>query len=208
MKKEGIIETVDNKKQKQEAYREQLGKYRKAFNHEFYFEALLIVYAMLEDRLRSFLYYIGAFHNVDDPRLNVKQTKTVLRRLYFGSDENAEGKILNLNQISGKEKLIRATVLWVKECKEMPEELYLSVLKKEYEKNIDMDGLLNTLSSIDDWREYRNEIIHGLLNKNKDSVNKDIKDQVEAGMKCARFIDNQVKALKKKNNIRILMKIK
>ena len=61
-------------------------------NNDFYFEAMLIVYAMIEDRLRSFLYYIGALHKADDLRLNVNQTKAILRRLYFGSDEAAFGQ--------------------------------------------------------------------------------------------------------------------
>ena len=83
------IAAVKDNTEKQEAYRKQLGRYRRALNNEFYFEAMLIVYAMIEDRLRSFLYYIGALRKADDPKLNVKQTKAILRRLYFGSDEDA-----------------------------------------------------------------------------------------------------------------------
>lgn len=48
------IASVDNNYDKQMTYREQLGKYKVAMEHAFYFEALLIVYAMMEDRLRSF----------------------------------------------------------------------------------------------------------------------------------------------------------
>lgn len=201
------IAAVKDNAEKQEAYRKQLGRYRRALNNEFYFEAMLIVYAMIEDRLRSFLYYIGALRKADDPKLNVKQTKAILRRLYFGSDEDAFGQKMDLGQISTKEKLIRNTLTWALEYEGIPEETYLAVLKSEYE-GLDIGGLLTTLDQIDIWREYRNEIIHGLLNKNVTSVDAELKSKVEAGMEYARFIDSQVKALKKKNVIRNKMKIK
>lgn len=201
------IAAVKDNTEKQEAYRKQLGRYRRALNNEFYFEAMLIVYAMIEDRLRSFLYYIGALRKADDPKLNVKQTKAILRRLYFGSDEDAFGQKMDLGQISTKEKLIRNTLTWALEYEGIPEETYLAVLKSEYE-GLDIGGLLTTLDQIDIWREYRNEIIHGLLNKNVTSVDAELKSKVEAGMEYARFIDSQVKALKKKNVIRNKMKIK
>ena len=201
------IAAVKDNVEKQEAYRKQLGRYRRALNNEFYFEAMLIVYAMIEDRLRSFLYYIGALHKADDPKLNVKQTKAILRRLYFGSDEAAFGQKMDLGQISTKEKLIRNTLTWALEYEGIPEETYLAVLKSEYE-GLDIGGLLTTLDQIDIWREYRNEIIHGLLNKNVASVDAELKSKVETGMEYTRFIDSQVKALKKKNAIRNKMKIK
>lgn len=66
----------------------------------------------------------------------------------------------------------------------------------------------SAIDDVDTWRDYRNEIIHGLLNKNVNSVNADLKAKVEDGMSYARFIDSQVKALKHKDNIRKKMKIK
>lgn len=202
------IAAVKNNIEKQATYREQLGKYKKALNNEFYFEAMLIVYAMIEDRMRSFLYYIGALRRADDSNLNVSKTKGILRRLYFGSDEAAFGQKMDLSQISTKENLIRSTVIWAIEYEGIPEDYYLAVLKREYVCCLDMEGLLSVLSDVDAWRKYRNEIIHGLLNKNVNSVNDSLKERVEEGMYYARFIDSQVKALKRKDNIRKKMKIK
>ena len=86
--------------------------------------------------------------------------------------------------------------------------MLLAVLKKENEGNLDIGGLLETLESVDKWRKYRNEVIHGLLNNNLDSLNEKLLEQVELGMKYARFIDSQVKALKKNDAIRKTMRIK
>ena len=109
---------------------------------------------------------------------------------------------INLSQISAKEKILRTTLLWTLEQEGVPKDPYLAVLKREYEGCIDIGGLLEILDHIDQWRAYRNEIIHGLLNKNSEAVKTDLREKVEAGMSYARFIDNQIKALKKRNNIR------
>lgn len=207
-KSETLIKAVNDRNEKKETYRQQLGKYKRAVREGFYFEAMLITYAMIEDRLRSFLYYIGAFRREDDSKLNVEKTKTILRSLYFGSEEKAKGKKLDINQISSKEHMIRVTLEWVAMQEGVPESSYLAVLKKEYEGNLDIGGLLETLESVDKWRKYRNEVIHGLLNKNLDSLNEKLLEQVELGMKYARFIDSQVKALKKNDAIRKTMRIK
>ena len=209
MKNDGrLIEVVKDGYEKKETYRQQIGRYRKAMDNGFYFEAMLITYAMLEDRMKSFLYYIGAFRRTEDSKLNVSTTKNILRRLYYGTEANAKGKRVDINKISTKEALIRATLDWVNEKEGTPEEPYLAVLKKEYEGCLDIGGLLDVLDEIREWRQYRNEVIHGLLNKNLESLNKDLVENVELGMKYARFIDSQVKALKRKDTIRKTMKIK
>lgn len=69
------IESVLGNNDKQNTYRKLMGRYKKAVSNEFYFEAMMIVYAALEDRFRSFLYYIGAIRNTTDEGLNVSKTK-------------------------------------------------------------------------------------------------------------------------------------
>lgn len=201
--------SVKDNSEKQAAYREQLGKYKNALKYEFYFQAMLIVYAMMEDRLRSFLYYIGALRRPDDTGMNVKKTKKVLRRVYFGSDEKAQGKRIDLNQISYKLSLIRTTIDEVRKTESFSEEdEYLRILKEQYESRLDLDGFQDVLDNIGKWLDYRNEVVHGLLNKNVDCVKLDIREKVELGMSYARFIDSQVKVLKKEDIIRKSMKIK
>lgn len=201
------IASVDNNYDKQMTYREQLGKYKVAMEHEFYFEALLIVYAMMEDRLRSFLYHIGGLRKPDSRGLDVKKTKGILRRLYFGSDEAAENKKLTFDTITCKEQMVRATLNWVLENEPATSDTYLTVLKDEYEKRLNIEKFSKTLDDIDRWKTYRNEVIHGLFNKNVACLNEKIRDEVDAGMQYARFIDSQVKALKKTDTIRKRMKI-
>jgi hypothetical protein len=173
----------------------------------FYFEAMLITYAVLEDRMRSFLYHIGALRRANDKNLNVGKTKGFLRALYFQSENNAN-KRLDINQFSAKVKLIRATLAWAQQADFMTDEPYPTVLRSTYEQCLDMEQFLRILAEMEAWSGYRNEIIHGLLNKNYSSVNTQLREQVEAGMGYARFIDGQIKLLKKKNTIRHTMRIR
>ena len=55
------IKPVNDNSDKAMTYREFMSKYNKAMKSECYFEALLIAYAFIEDRLRAYLYYIGVF---------------------------------------------------------------------------------------------------------------------------------------------------
>ena len=126
----------------------------------------------------------------------------------IGSDEAAENKKLTFDNISCKEKMIRATLNWAISSDSIVSGTYLDVLRSEYQKCLDMDGFLNTLDHIDQWLKYRNEVIHGLFNKNAACLNESIREEVEAGMRYARFIDSQVKALKKKDAIRTKMRIR
>ena len=104
--------------------------------------------------------------------------------------------------------MIRATLNWAISSDSLVSDTYLDVLRSEYQKCLDMDGFFNTLDHIDQWLKYRNEVIHGLFNKNAACLNESIREEVEAGMRYARFIDSQVKALKKQDAIRTKMRIR
>ena len=74
-------------------------------------------------------------------------------------------------------------------------------------EGIDIDWLIRTLSDIQVWCRYRNEIIHCLLNKNIDSVGLSIAEQAETGFSLARDIDTQVRSIKRGNMIRRKMNL-
>ena len=67
---------------------------------------------------------------------------------------------------------------------------------------MDIDGLLIAFEKLNEWRDYRNEVIHALMNKNIDSLSVELKQRAEEGMTLATFFDNQEKTLKRGNIIR------
>ena len=194
---------VSNNIDKQRTYKENCAKYKKAIQEEFYFEAILISYAMLEDRLRSFLYHIGALANRQSIRVDCKKTKNQLREIVSVYKSDKEANSLGITNITGKIKVIQCTLEWAVNVEAgYKEDRYLVALKNQYEGNIDIQEMLETLKVIREWLQYRNEIMHALLNKNIDSLNIELRIRTLQGMELARKIDGFVSNVKKRNYIR------
>ena len=202
-----LIQAVLNNKDKQKTYAENMAKYKRAIAGEFYFEALLIDYAMLEDRLRSFLYYIGLFKNRESYKADNKQVKVSIKKIITEYKNKDENDSLTISSISGKMKIIRCTLLWAAKTYGTQDDLYLTALKRQYEGALDIGEVLDKFNEISNWCAYRNEVIHALLNKSTESLMLELPQQAEHGMELARFMDNQVKKIKKGNYIRRRIKL-
>ena len=196
-----IIPAVKDNSEKQETYRTQLGRYHKAIKNGFYFEAMLIDYAMLEDRMRSFLYHASFF--ADRLKSTVwNKTKPFFAKTVSEYKDDKETDSLGVTNITGKIKVIRCLLRWVAETDGgYQDDKYMSALKSTCE-GLDIKLLMDALDEIEQWCKYRNEIVHALLNKRKTDVYLNIRNKAEEGMDLARTIDSQVKILKKGNVIR------
>ena len=191
-----VTDTID----KQRTYREQMARYKQAMRYGFYLQALMIDYAMLEDRLHSMLYYMGFIANRKDLKI-YKKTKSFLVTMVGAHKIGKENGNLSIKNISGKIKLVRCVLLWTQEEDATCGDRFLIALKNQCE-DIDIGAVLSTLKEIDAWCDYRNEVMHGLMNKNLDSLDAEIKERTEAGMAMARVLDNEIKKLKRGNKIR------
>lgn len=192
-----------------------MGRLKGALQQGFYFEAMLIEYALLEDRLRSFVYHAGllqnrkASHMLPGKNAVRKDFNRIAQRVKTwkledgketGNTSNFER--LSVNKISDKIFIVRTIVLWNSELESLPDESrYLQALRGQCE-SLDAAALLETLDAIDTWRMYRNEVIHSLMNKRMESVQQKLSEQVEQGVQLARQLDAQVTILKKNNRIR------
>lgn len=67
--------------EKQATYKAMTGKYNVAMKNGFYFEALMIDYAMLEDRLIAFLWACGVVNDVDNFSIGNRNNKLLLREI-------------------------------------------------------------------------------------------------------------------------------
>ena len=199
------IAAVKDNAEKQEAYRKQLGRYRRALNSEFYFEAMLIVYAMIEDRLRSFLYHIGVLNTRESAKSDVKETKKFHIEIYNNFfDKKFTG--LDLKNISAKYGLIRAVLNWVTTT-EGAEGKYQIKLKYACE-SLDAEDVFNCIDKLEKWCDYRNEIIHGLMNKKVESLYSELAEKADEGMKLATKIDAYVDIVSKGHIVRQSLNLK
>lgn len=215
MPKQRVISPVETMQEKYETYRAEMARLKVALQQGFYFEAMLIEYALLEDRLRSFVYHAGllqnrkASHLLPGKNAVRKDFNRIAQRVKTwkledgketGNTSNFER--LSVNKISDKIFIVRTIVLWSSELESLPDESrYLQALRGQCE-SLDAAALLETLDAIDTWRVYRNEVIHSLMNKRMESVQQKLSEQVEQGVQLARQLDAQVTILKKNNRIR------
>lgn len=189
-----IINSVSNDHEKYETYTALLEKYALALSNEFYFEAILIVYAMMEDRLKSFLFHIGAIKDLESNKLDVFESREQLKSIYYRYSGNKDR--IDLRKISVKRNLINSILKWTNSSDNDEDDKYLSDLKRKCIL-IDSDKFSGMMEQAENWCNFRNNIIHALMNKNIKSINKNLRENIEVGMKLARYIDSQVKIVKK-----------
>ena len=198
-----LISPVANNLDKQRTYKEQIGRFNLAMRHGFYLQAMMIDYAMLEDRLWSMLYHMGFLANRTATRV-WKRTRPYLVEIVgkVGEDNSRLG-IMNIND---KNKLVRCVLQWTQEENAAHGDKYLVALKRQCE-GVDFAALLSVLQRVTVWCNYRNEVVHALMNKNIDSLDAKLKLFAEEGMALARELDTEIKRFKKGNKIRQCMNL-
>lgn len=201
-----MIKPVESNIEKSLTYRQMKGRYSKAMSEQFYFEAMLIDYATIEDRLRSFIYHIGGLNTRNSLKLdNAKYSKTFLIDLY-NQYTGRNNKGLNLSNISTKYNLIRAVLNWVATT-EGTGGKYQQKLKFVCE-SLDIQDVFDCFDELEKWCGYRNEIIHGLMNKNMNSLYSELAEKAEEGMKLAIRIGSYVSVVKKGHIVRNSINLK
>ena len=194
---------VQTRQEKYQVYRYSMARYAKAMKEGFFFEAILIDYAMIEDRLRSFLWHAGAFERWEDKTKFCK--KAASRELKTLIEENWPGrpKCISLEKISHKIGCVRAVTVWASESIRSPDEsVFLRALRSQCE-GLDAAALLTVLTELESWIKARNEIIHSLLNKRSEDLECQIEELAREGNDIGRAIDRQVAILKKGERVRL-----
>lgn len=181
-----IIKPVEDNYDKQNTYVVLNDKLTKAKEEGYYYEAMFIVYAMIEDRLSSTLYYAKATLQSEKKTIFNPETKDIMKNLFYSENQIDRERIkVNFNHISHKRLMLEALIKW---------SLRVTTESKLHEdiKKIlkDTENYLSTLKELDEWCDYRNQLIHDIFNKNMQSVNDEIKEQIDKGYKVARELIN------------------
>ena len=176
------IKLVENNKKKGKTYRNLIAKYNDAMTSGFYGEAELIVYAFMEDRLRSFLYYFGALKSNNRRYINEDMVE-----LY--------GKSVKVDKISTKIDIIESLF---KACNDKSiNNDFTCDARKIIKYAINPGEVKRTLRQIKKWCEYRNEVVHGLFNKDLNDLRMGFEEHVNEGYLLARQVDRYVEMIKK-----------
>lgn len=203
------IPAVSNNYEKQQTYKILIEKYNKALKYKFYYEAILIDYAMMEDRLRSCIYYLGLLREQNSIKISNNKAKRTIKpwmEIFF-PNKKAEFRI---SSISGKRKILLSVLYWVRSVDSLNsnnqyEKVLYETLKR---KTVDADLAIEYIKKCENWCEYRNEIIHCLFNKKSNVLADKLKDISTEGMEIARYFDKISSWLKYRNKIRECLKLK
>ena len=117
--------------EKCKTYKEMMTRHKTAMKQGFYFEALLIDYAVLEDRLEAFLWAAGVFNDVGSFGLGNKYNKSQLKELYTKCFN--EKKSPKLHNISGKIEVCKSLIAFSQE-KYVGNDKYLKMLHEGLQK--------------------------------------------------------------------------
>ena len=130
------MENVKNNKEKYYSYKTQIEKYNRAVEEGFYYEAMLISYAIMEDRLLTFLDIIGFVRipKTSDEKLSVSEELKPYLRSLVGE------KNIDIKNISAKRRLIESIIKMSYEEAEQYEKAYA-----ENQKTDKMNGYLQDL---------------------------------------------------------------
>ena len=214
------MERITTGKEKQDAYRIEYSRYKKALTQQFYLEGLVIGYAIIEDRLVSFLHYCGIVSR-DKENLEINKSVYPFIRTLLNKSENASIKVkdirvkmdivqavLELDAESARriEDNTKVVIDRLNEGKKRKRRIltgYMVSLQKKM-NNLEKAELLDFLKNqLEPWREKRNQIIHALLSKQVDGVAEAKKELSEQGYELTRVLDNDlVKPTKKGMDIR------
>lgn len=189
------IQRVTDNKEKGVSYKENFKRYNKAKTSEFYLECLWILYAMIEDRTSSFLYYIG--FTSEKNRSSVTKTKKIkkeIREILGMKQPNAKYKF---DTISGKLTRIKELLVWSKMEHETLSGYRQALVKamQPVADSLEFENALNYLEA--EWRDKRNQLTHSLFNKNPDAVLTELLPLVDNGYKAARQLDLNCRKIKK-----------
>lgn len=84
----------------------------------------------------------------------------------FDGCENDKFRFPSINQISGKRKIIEATLTWAENgYHNADKSKYLCAIRKVYTDKLDIKEVRVKFINMNEWCSYRNEVIHALMNK-------------------------------------------
>ena len=209
------MQTVKTGKEKQIVYAYEYRRLSKALSEEFYIEAVSIDYAVIEDRLVAFLHHAGIVSRTND-KLSIngsvslfihkildKQMTEPIRIKNISVKMDVIEELLHLSEEKAIEIDNEIKEMTNSKGKRLAQNGYMAALQKKISHTLDKNAVEEILSKLDPWRNERNQLIHGLLNKTVYSSIEAQKACAEQGQGLSRMLDDKlVKPFKKNSRIR------
>lgn len=195
------IEIIKDNQDKKLTYKILNAKLKKSYNTDNFHEVINLSYAMIEDRLLTFLDLLFIIQK-DNKKIYPTHIIDEIIRPILKYDLNAEvSKIYKINNLSTKLKIIKKII------QSNSNSNYILDCKRIIEKNIGIDNLLLWIKKVEFFSRARNEIVHASFNKNiialKDILEKTAKESYILSLTIKKYVN-----LIKDNHLQISVKTK
>lgn len=193
------IAPITSNMEKKTAYQIQMERFKRAKAGGFHLEAIFILYALIEDRLSAFLFHAGVTNATREKITEDNSVASLLK----DTITVFSGKQSSFRTASTKIKLIKELMAW-SDCYTInqPSLNYLDALCKQLSKTAGRGHMIDTLTRIEEWCAFRNELVHALLNKKVENQEEILQKLVDEGEALNRSLQNFVKSFKVRNTLR------
>lgn len=189
MPKVSLIDPVQDRFEKRKVFNDHMKRYGQAMKAGCYLEALMIDYACLEDRLRYLLFYLGMLQSPSSGSIGSRRTAASYKRIL---DRYMQKGDRSIRHIAGKRNLTRCIFLLADENKPDQNDIVQTVLCASLSDNSRVREALDLMGEIEAWCDYRNAVVHDLMDKSVVSLDTHLAEQAELGNKLFRRLDNIV----------------
>ena len=169
---------------KHDQYTKTLSKLNRALNQGFYYEAIMLDYSLIEDRMTQLLWNLGFVNKGNPDPVVAKKSRKPVRKLLNLSDNSRFG----INKISVKISILESL------CKSDEfEDPFLNDVSAFINKKIGKDIIIEFKNELTDWKETRNGYVHGLMDKVPSDVEPELEKIAKTGKLLFRTVDNYCK---------------
>lgn len=193
------FERVTNNQEKFITYKAQMERFKLARDQGFLFEAIFILYAVMEDRLSSFLFHAGVSNCNRDKITTNKKVRPQLDEIFTHEDKN----LFTVRKISNKIDLIQSLLTWAGTYGfDDSSTDFKDILAKQVNQTPKAAEMISILGEIQNWCRSRNELVHALLNRKVENQEARLQLLTDDGYTYCRKLNNFVRSFKKGNTIR------
>ena len=189
-----VIDNID----KHYTYKTLIDQLNKSIEAGFYFESLFLEFAMMEDRLRSILYYSKVTKKKDSEKPNHPETQEEVKNIFFSeTTHKPETHEFDFKSIAEKREMVESLIKWSIKDIESQNQIQED-LKMQYQ---DLEIYLPVLEKMKDWCSYRNKLIHAIFDKNIESITIELRDRIIDGKNIAAELRRLSQIVKNKSTI-------
>lgn len=176
--------------EKRDMYAYTIGRLNKAVKNGYCYDAIMLDYAVIEDRITEILYDCGILNRTQSGLKVTNKAKKPLRAL-LAKKENAS---FGINNIQTRIEILKRLTTNNIEFSDHFSYLHSYILLK-----LDAEEFLALLHSVEEWKDSRNGFVHGLMEKVPYGIDENAMELTNTGYKLFRELDNVSRKIEKCN---------